>query len=336
MQDENINNEDINEEEQELTPEAQIGLGFEDGLKSNEEKPETDTETDTETIESNKEEETVDVPEDLEDRTKETQTGEEIKQWWDDLNNDHPDANTLLNSEEMRKWYETEATDAEKKLLEKGSSASDVSRALYKFKSWQSNSVNKEDNKNDKYIDTLRDVKIKNADGEETTLGAEMDAFGEDGKALFSIFNAMIENVQQKNDNLVKTINELKSTQEQADSFIQEQKFWTAVRGKHNDVDSLMASGKIEEYVKSKGEGFINLFNTGTAQDVVDIISSFKKEQIEKAAEEQKNVMQEKTIKKRTISKNLLSERKTTANNKTELSPEDEMFAGFEEGIRLK
>lgn len=274
-------------------------------------------------------------PASIEDKAKAAARQASAEQWWKDLKADHPDADEAMKSDWLRKWYD-QATPAQRKLVEQGASAADVSRGLYAAKQWQAGQAAADKASGDRpasVLDAIKDQEITTRNGEKVSVSKMIEQFGDEGADIIDFIGGVVGLLKGELDAAKAEIAELKTGRATDSASLADLRFWESVRRQHNDVDALRAAGDVDKWVGEKGPGWARLWSEGTDKDVADVLTAYKQERIEGETRKAKDEMRVARDKRVQTERGFLG----ASNRQRATDPGDaidEMKRGFMEGVK--
>lgn len=233
-------------------------------------------------------------PQTIEDVAKAAEADAAIEAWWSDLTADHPDAQAVLNSDAMKAWY-AKQSDATKALFKADATPAEVARGLYRFKAANVAAPATGDAAKSpaatatatakRTFDPSRyeGVVVQTSDGPMPL--ADMAKEDESGYGqVADMIDAMtahrIAPLMAELEKLRGAANVVQTLQNE----LNELRVWDYVRQRHQDVDVLRSSGKLEEVAKKLGPGYVRTLERGTAEQIAELVKTVKAEMIKGAA----------------------------------------------------
>jgi len=275
------------------------------------------------------------TPESLEERVKaleQEETGPDDG-WWNEVLSAHPNAERVLQSEALAKWVQEQpaAVQARFKI---GATPAETIRGLYQFNTAMESDAKKGEDageadkpKRTFAGDKYKGVKVVTPSGEidlDTMAAHDDTGYGD----VADMVDAMIEH------RLAHVTQQIQQRNAALEAEVTNMRFQAAVRSKHPDADTVESSKEFQDWIGAKGKGYAKLYREGTVGDVVDVLAQYKREAVRGAAGKARDSQRERRDRNSAVSKSLLGASRRSAPGAGAEVPEDDLKAGFYEGIK--
>jgi len=274
-------------------------------------------------------------PPPIDERAKAAEAATAEADYWGKVRQAHSDADTVLDAPWMREFY-AQASAEQKARVTQGASADDLVRGLADAKAWHEQAQAAESRRSMPVLESMKDAEITLRDGEKVKIGTLIEQFGEEGKEIVDFIGGVAGLLKSQNEALQARIDALEAQSRDTNGAVTDLRFWSTVREKHADLDTLRATGEIDAFVKAKGPGWVALWNNRKdPQDAADVVAAFKQEKIAQttdAARQEARGARDKRVK---IEKVMLGaeKRRAVPGGGGSESEEDARKAGFLEAI---
>ena len=232
------------------------------------------------------------------------------------------------------------------KAIQKMAGSTDVDDAKYvldSYKAWLDQKIqpakeNQAVNEVKAYVKRFGDKTFMGSDGTQKKLSDIVEGYGDPD--LFEVIGMIADSVvgDRKQPEVAKAgTDERDSRIQRLEQDAADREFWDSVIDAHPDARKLQKSGKISEWAKTQSEGIQRLLNSSEPDHAILVLDAYK----ESIAKEQANNSIDSSKEKKKNLDGLYGETikggrdvRAPKGKSGDLSPEEEVNAGFEEGLK--